>query len=892
MNTVYVSNSGDDITGNGTQSLPYATLGKVSSVLLNSTIVYLAKGSTFINDKLILSDKNNITIDAYGTGDDPVLTGLKSVTGWSDEGDDIWSKQDDDLPTEVTNLFISGVRALLGRTVAKTATDGSTSTLVDSALSDADGYWDNAELVISYYDWSRGISRVSDYTSKTFTFPIYYQDEESGQTYAVSAGKTYWIQNHLNCLDAQDEWAYNNSSKTLYIYSTVEPSDITVTYGEDCIEVDNSKYITIQNININGSQQCGINIDSSSYITIDNIDFTYSGIYSILGTECKDITISNCTGDEQNNDFVNVSKSTNVIIEGNTVSKCGMVAEQNRYMSVPFRGGTGGITAMLCNNVIVRNNIVGYTAYNGISMYYGQKFLIEGNYVHHFNYNKYDGGGIYIITGSRWFIPTREVVPVTSGCVVRNIVTDGNSTENSSGIYLDSYTQEFEIAYNFCAGNKYNLHLHDNATLNIHHNTLVSENGQSGNIYHSMTLETSIRSLIENNTLVNKTTSCPSVYVNVAAVREQTYKDNDYCYPLGKVGTGTDDSMFKIAATWMDLVEWVADEGRVVWTRTGEAELTPSTRTDTVPINYFVEYFINPTEEATTIEEADLLYDDYIDLAGVPAAYPIALPAKGSYILLRDPDDAPTEDVDFVLTTTGSGAGVSTLRLIVTEEITLTLDGTARFYDDLGGTVNEGTERVIPVISTLYTVYLKCPSATANLNFSDITQIIRYMQYGTTNCASFAGDISQIINCNYFFSTGNNIYSGSVAEMTDLTVLLVYGSNTLTGDLKNLSLLSTLDVRGSSSLTLSTAIRMLCLANIVFYTTTTFTSANINQILADLWVNRDEYRTASAARIINIMGNVASGAPTGQGIIDKAALQAYRTPGNDSNKSLWTIYTR
>lgn len=891
-NLIYISNSGNDTTGNGSLASPYATLAKASSVTLSNMFIYLDKGSVFINDKLSLSGKNNITLDSYGSGNAPILRGLKSLTGWINEGGNIWSKQDSTLPTEITNLFIGGVRALLGKSAVKTATSGSSSTLSDTALSEADGFYDNAELVIKYWDWSRGISRVSSYASKTFTFPIYYQDEETDYAYTVSAGKTYWIQNHRNLLTAQNQWAYNNITKTVYIYSTVSPSGVTCTYGDDCIIAESCKYLTIKNISIDGACKTGININLSSYVLIDNIDFTYSGIYSIYIRETKTVTIQNCSGIEQNNDFVNISKSNNIKILDNYVSKCGMVAEQNRYMPVFSRGGTAGITVMLSDNILVRGNEVGHTAYIAIGVYYGHKFLVEKNYVHHFTYNKYDGGGIYIVTGSRWFIPTRNIAPTTDGRVLRNIATDGRPTQNSSGIYFDNYTQEFECAYNFCSGSRYNLHLHENLGLNVHHNTLVAENGSTTNLYHTMTNATSIRSIIENNTLISKTTAASSVYVNVSSVRTHTYKDNTYYFPLGKLGTGTNNTINKIASSWYNLAQWVADESRVVWTRTGETEITDPVNTGTVPTNKFVEYFINPTGSSIEVASTDLPYGDYINLNGSAISFPVTVSAYGSVVFVRDPSDAPSTNISFTLTATGTGAGVSYLRLEVSEDITITLDGTAKFYDDAGGTVNEGTTRTV-TYGAWRDFYLKCPYGTANLTFSNILKVTQIRAWtGTTNCPSISGDLSRVINSTYFGITGNNTLSGDISNLLSITTILCYGNNTLTGDPKEWTLADTIDIRGSSTMAYSSFVKLKNLANITVHTTTTLTSANVNQLLADVKLNIDGYRSATDTRSINLQGSTSSGAPTGQGIADKAYLQAYRTPGNDSSKNLWTVTTR
>ena len=227
------------------------------------------------------------------------------------------------------------------------------------------------------------------------------------------------------------------------------------------------------------------------------------------------------------------------------------------------------------------------------------------------------------------------------------------------------------------------------------------------------------------------------------------------------------------------------------------------------------------------------------------------------------------------LTATGTGAGVSTLRLWTSEDITLTLDGTARFYDNLAGTTNEGLTRTV-VAGAMRTFYLRCPSGTANMVWSDATKVLRWGDntidgwVSSTNAASIAGNIEALTNLTYLRVLGSNTLSGSVAGLTNLTYLYVSGSNTL--EFPNV-----------------TNITRLCYLQV--HTTVTLTSENVNQLLADFWLNRDAPKPR-AERTIDIRGSSSSGGPTGQGITDATNLAAYRSPDNNPANALWTVLTR
>lgn len=76
----------------------------------------------------------------------------------------------------------------------------------------------------------------------------------------------------------------------------------------------------------------------------------------------------------------------------------------------------------------------------------------------------------------------------------------------------------------------------------------------------------------------------------------------------------------------------------------------------------------------------------------------------------------------FVLNSTGTGTGVSTLVMEVTEDAVLTLDGTARFYSDAAATLDESTTWNI-LAGALRTIYIRCPSGTANMVLSDASKL-------------------------------------------------------------------------------------------------------------------------------------------------------------------------
>lgn len=127
-----------------------------------------------------------------------------------------------------------------------------------------------------------------------------------------------------------------------------------------------------------------------------------------------------------------------------------------------------------------------------------------------------------------------------------------------------------------------------------------------------------------------------------------------------------------------------------------------------------------------------------------------------------------------LLTSTGNGTGVSTLRMQVSANITVTLGDNAKFYSDAAGTLDESDTWTI-TSGALRTIYLKCTTGTATMSFSDISKIIRV---GSTaadgwdsrnNAASMGFNISKLNNALCLRTFGNvNLTGDAPASITEL----------------------------------------------------------------------------------------------------------------------------
>jgi hypothetical protein len=93
--TYYFSTSGDDDTGAGTQASPWRSLQKAAAYMSAGNTILLKRGDAWYNQGTSVwyiqdkagTQKQHITLDAYGSGRKPVVAHLELITGgWTSEG--------------------------------------------------------------------------------------------------------------------------------------------------------------------------------------------------------------------------------------------------------------------------------------------------------------------------------------------------------------------------------------------------------------------------------------------------------------------------------------------------------------------------------------------------------------------------------------------------------------------------------------------------------------------------------------------------------------------------------------------------------------------------------------------------------------------------------------
>jgi hypothetical protein len=387
MATYYISPSGNDSNNGTSTTTPWKTIGKVNtmwgSIKAGDQILFqkdqIFRGSLSVSKSGTSSAP--ITIGSYGTGSNPQFLGSQKLT-WTLHQGNIWKST---LSATTVPYMFQGDTLLSPARYPNTGwlrnQNGSATQINDSNLTQPDGYWNGADIIIRSSLWSYHKVKVTSYTKGKLTFPSVTHNL-SNRSWG------YFLCNKLSELNTPGEWFWDSSSSTVYVWckDNLNPNNanIEVSTVDSGVKISSSRqWINLQNIDckfytdraliISGSnnkiENCSV-ISSNKGLTI------YGSNNSILNNKFTDVyaTCLQITGGENN------------IIESNQFLRCGLVPGlgENSW-------GYFGIRASGLGSVIRKNTLskMGY-----IGIVFSDNILVEENYIEDCCLTLTDGSGI------------------------------------------------------------------------------------------------------------------------------------------------------------------------------------------------------------------------------------------------------------------------------------------------------------------------------------------------------------------------------------------------------------------------------------------------------------------------------------------------------------------
>lgn len=338
----HVAPGGSDVAA-GSVAAPLATLAGAIGRSASGDRILLARGGTFRQSAVVIPAGR--TVDAYGTGELPLLTAsiVVAPTGtWASNA----AVSTAAVGAMVVACWIDGTFAPLARwpdsgwlfTDATTTSDA----IIDAGLSArpgvAAGRWTGAQVRWRRWSWwfeSRPISGQPSTTRLDLGAANKFADPNTG------IGSGYFIDNDLDELDAAREWFWGGG--TLYAYlpggaSTIEVA--TTTAGIAC------NGATLRNLRFARFAGTALSVNAPSLIEdcrFDEIEDTaIAGSWNAMGS-----TVRRCV-------FRDV-RNTAIAWNENPAGAGGTVLERNAMVRIGMQPGYGGSGSWHAAAVVVTN---------------------------------------------------------------------------------------------------------------------------------------------------------------------------------------------------------------------------------------------------------------------------------------------------------------------------------------------------------------------------------------------------------------------------------------------------------------------------------------------------------------------------------------------------------
>ena len=280
----YVSSSAT-ISGSGSMVSPWNSFVPLNTLLATSApidTIFLKRGDVF-RDQITVALASNFVITAYGTGNNPIISGADSVISWTT----ISTYWQANFSQPITNFFVNNQEQIIARYPDEsspylTVDAGTTnSTLNDAGLSIISSTTLNqSQVCVHTAQWCWEKSPIASSTSNSITY--------LNPTLRVpTANYGYFVYDHISYLTTGKEWKYDASSQKIYYQPvTGDPNTFLCeasVRGYGILLNAGVANINISNITFEKQSESGVGILNSTNqnIIIDNCNFARQYKYGV-----------------------------------------------------------------------------------------------------------------------------------------------------------------------------------------------------------------------------------------------------------------------------------------------------------------------------------------------------------------------------------------------------------------------------------------------------------------------------------------------------------------------------------------------------------------------------------------------------------------------------------
>lgn len=492
-NYYFSSQSGNDSYNSSqaqNESTPWKSIEKLNSFFGNIAAgdnIYFKRGEIFYGSIIFSrsgTSNNLITIGAYGTGDKPIITGLVTLSSWSQVSPGVYQASAPAVKASVNLVSLNGKPQQVGRYPnADAANKGyliyesfSPRSITDNQLTTSTN-WAGAEVVIRKQHYALEKCLVTAHTGGTLNYQatavINPMNSATAGFASGTSGYGYFIQRDVRTLDQLGEWYFNDNSKSMLMYfGANNPSsyNIKVSTIDTLVNLNSQYYININNISFEGGNFSAIFGSNSGYITIDNCDINLMGAKGIMIFNSPNILIKNVTTNNVLSNAIDLTSryQNNASVINCTIKNTGTIAGMGSFWDdTDYKA----LYVSVNSTALIQFNNIDTTGYVGIQ-FQGNDILVKNNYVNYYDYVKDDGGGIYTYQDGTDADPQTTY---TNREISNNIILNGIGSPSGTGGDLD-------VDGIFLDGRSMNVNVLNNTMANIGVNGIYSNNAHSVNI--------------------------------------------------------------------------------------------------------------------------------------------------------------------------------------------------------------------------------------------------------------------------------------------------------------------------------------------------------------------------------------------------------------------------
>ena len=471
-NNYYFSASGNDAYSSSqaqNPATPWQSIAKLNSYFNNLVAgdnVYFNRGDKFYGSIIVSksgSSSNPITISAYGSGNNPVITGLTTLSSWTSLGNGVYISSALGAKNTVNLVTLNGKPQQIGRYPNVDAGNGGyltyetysgTSSITDNQLSSSPNNWTGAEVVIRKQHYLLERCLITGQSGNTISYtstPTINPTNGAAKIEVGTNGYGYFIQRDPRTLDQLGEWYFDPVQKNMQMFfGNNNPSsyNIQVSTIDILVNINNYSYINITNLSLEGSNIAGVYAKDGGNINVNNCNINSSGAKGIFIFNCPNVVVDNLTTNNIISNAIDISNRSapNLTITNCNINNTGTYGGMGSFWD---NADYKGIFFEISNNALVQYNNIDTTGYVGIH-FQGNDVSVKNNFVNYYSFITEDGGGIYTYCSYSDYFTNRVV---RDNIVLNGIgATAGTGGDlNVQGIYLDGSTMNVDVLNNSVA---------------------------------------------------------------------------------------------------------------------------------------------------------------------------------------------------------------------------------------------------------------------------------------------------------------------------------------------------------------------------------------------------------------------------------------------------------